>query len=231
MSPPTASAAGAAMRSTRRSLLAALAASPMAAAAALPAVAGSADDAELLALEAEIRRYEGEVQSIYDARITPHAEEHDRTFGQPVTKESMRAADEFSKRVGRDQAINETWDLFAKSDELTKRLFRTPAKTVAGARPRSASCSPSSLAKMAWSQKTSTAGFIVVVSCSASCRHHPGGVAPRCRSPLATIWDGGRVLHLSTLIHDPFVARAFRRAEREDGTAPAIATASRASRS
>jgi hypothetical protein len=31
--------------------------------------------------------------------------------------------------------------------------------------------------------------------------------------------------HLSTLIRNPFVRRAFERAEREDGTAPAIATA------
>ena len=43
--------------------------------------------------------------------------------------------------------------------------------------------------------------------------------------PAATSINGAEFPHLSTLIADPFVRRAFERAEREDGTAPAVATA------
>jgi hypothetical protein len=43
--------------------------------------------------------------------------------------------------------------------------------------------------------------------------------------PATTSIDGGQIAHLSALIADPFVRRAFERAEREDGTAPAVATA------
>jgi hypothetical protein len=43
--------------------------------------------------------------------------------------------------------------------------------------------------------------------------------------PAATSINGGEFPHLSTLIADPFVRRAFERAEREDGTAPAVVAA------
>ena len=88
MSKPTASAAGGAMpaegHKTRRAALGFLARSTarVSALACLPAIAMAAspmgDDAELLAMEAEIMRLRGLAKAIYDEKVDPFEDEFHR---------------------------------------------------------------------------------------------------------------------------------------------------------
>src|SRR6516164_799526 len=101
MSKTTASAAGAAMpaaATSRRSLLVALAATP---ALAVPAMASAAqgDDAELLALEAEICRLNEQSDENIATRADPFEQEYDRilapksaNFEEAITNETWKAA-------------------------------------------------------------------------------------------------------------------------------------------
>jgi len=108
MSKTTASAAGAAMpaaATSRRSLLVALAATP---ALAVPAMASAAqgDDAELLALEAEICRLNEQSDEIIATRADPFEQEYDRILApksanfEAITNETWKAASEFGERCG-----------------------------------------------------------------------------------------------------------------------------------
>jgi hypothetical protein len=125
-------AAAASTRNTsRRRFLADLAATP---ALAVPAIASAAqgDDAELLALEAEIFRLEGLRHDIQATRVNPHEKEYDRLLGKPVTHESYKAAWKFSDEVGRSAAIKEVDGLLDRGFRLYDRMREIPARTQAG---------------------------------------------------------------------------------------------------
>ena len=141
MSKTTASAAGAAMpaaATSRRSLLVALAATP---ALAVPAMASAAqgDDAELLALEAEICRLNEQSDEIIATRADPFEQEYDRilapksaNFEEAITNETWKAASEFGERCGRTAAIEEAGGLLDRAYRLYDRMREIPARTQAG---------------------------------------------------------------------------------------------------
>jgi hypothetical protein len=142
-------AASASTRNTsRRRFLAALAATP---ALAVPAMASAAqgDDAELLALEAEIDRLHDIIAEIEESRVWPYDEEFERIMRrkpatqdevimqklgvfEDVTRETYKAAWAYSDAVGRSAAAGEVHEIYRQVDPLLTRLFDTPARTNAG---------------------------------------------------------------------------------------------------
>jgi len=139
----TVSAAGGAMPAvltSRRSILAALAATP---AIVVPVNAAQGDDAELLALDAEIRRLHREIDEITASRITPLDEEWDRLLRpadpiwermglEPrVTEESLEAANA-CESSGRTAAIKQVEELYTPLHRLLEKLIDTPARTQEG---------------------------------------------------------------------------------------------------
>ena len=138
MSELTASAAGGAMpaegHKTRRAALGFLARSTarVSALACLPAVAMAAsptgDDAELLAMVAEIMRLRGLAKAIYAEKVEPFEDE----FNAKMTEVGYDAAWAFARSYGRDDAIDEEQKFSVPADGLCERLMATPALTQAG---------------------------------------------------------------------------------------------------
>ena len=93
-------------------------------------------DAELLGLEAEIRRLHEEIIEIEETRVGPHEEAFNRILHggllDSVTEESIDAAFEFSRKIGREAACAEIDAIQAKTDSLMAALFAKPARTIAG---------------------------------------------------------------------------------------------------
>jgi len=133
----TASAAGAAMpaegQKTRRGALRFLARSTAQASALaiLPVAALAAphgEDAELLAMEAEIMRLRGLAKAIDDEKVQPFEAEF-----IALLKVNVEAGWAFARSYGRDDAIDEAEEQFAvPADRLCERLMATPARTQAG---------------------------------------------------------------------------------------------------
>jgi len=109
-------------RSTAR--VSALACLPAAAMAASP----TGDDAELLAMEAEIMRLRGLAKAIYAEKVDPFEDE----FHVKMREVGYDAAWAFAGSYGRDDAMNEAEKFSVPADRLCERLMATPALTQAG---------------------------------------------------------------------------------------------------
>jgi hypothetical protein len=120
---------------SRQKLLAVIAGAPILIGAGALASAND-EDAELLGLEAEIRRLHEEISEIEETRVWPHEEAFNRILHRglldSVTEESMDAASEFNRRVGREAACEEADAIHAKAQLLLAELVAKPARTVAG---------------------------------------------------------------------------------------------------
>jgi hypothetical protein len=116
---------------SRRAALRLFAGAP-ALACLLPAVAMAAsptgDDAELLAMEAEIMRLRGLAKAICDEKVEPFEDE----FIALMLGDGSEAAWAFARSYGRDDAINEAEKFSVPADRLCERLMATPARTQAG---------------------------------------------------------------------------------------------------
>ena len=99
--------------------------------AALPIVAAAAsptgDDAELLAMEAEIMRLRGLAKAIDDEKVQPFEAEF-----IALLKVNFEAGCAFARSYGRDDAIHEADAINLPADRLCERLMATPALTQAG---------------------------------------------------------------------------------------------------
>ena len=109
-------------RSTAR--VSALACLPAAAMAASP----TCDDAELLAMEAEIMRFRGLAKAICAEKVEPFEDE----FHTHMRVSGYDAAWAFARSYGRDDAIDEAETFHLPVDGLCERLMATPALTQAG---------------------------------------------------------------------------------------------------
>jgi hypothetical protein len=109
-------------RSTAR--VSALACLPAAAMAASP----TGDDAELLAMEAEIMRFRGLAKAICAEKVEPFEDE----FHTHMRVSGYDAAWAFARSYGRDDAIDEAETFHLLVDGLCERLMATPALTQAG---------------------------------------------------------------------------------------------------
>ena len=146
MSKPTASAAGGAMpaegHKTRRATLGFLARSTarVSALACLPAIAMAAspmgDDAELLAMEAEIMRLRGLAKAICAEKVDPFEDE----FIALMKGDGSEAAWAFARSYGRDDAIDEAETFHLPADRLCERLMRLQRSRKPGERPRRVCC-------------------------------------------------------------------------------------------
>jgi hypothetical protein len=100
--------------------------------AALPIVAAAAsptgDDAELLAMEAEIMRLRGLAKAICAEKVDPFEDE----FIALMKGDGSEAAWAFARSYGRDAAIDEAETFHLPADGLCERLMATPALTQAG---------------------------------------------------------------------------------------------------
>jgi hypothetical protein len=120
---------------SRRRFLGALAAAP---ALAVPAIAGAAqgDDAELLALEAEINRIRAISDSINETRVLPFDEGWDRAYSEGKGRigfdERFARARAYSHSTGREAAISEQTQVLELADRLFTRMLAIPATTQAG---------------------------------------------------------------------------------------------------
>jgi hypothetical protein len=110
----------------------------MVGAAALPALAGG-DDAELLALEAEINRLVSICDEILESRVYPHDEAYEIALGGGalypegrVTAESWREAWRISDETGRSAALDEHEVLAEQWGQLFTRMRKMAALTDAG---------------------------------------------------------------------------------------------------
>ena len=109
-------------RSTAR--VSALACLPAAAMAAPP----TGDDAELLAMEAEIMRLRGLAKAICAEKVEPFEDE----FHTRMRVSGYDASWAFARSYGRDDAIDEAETFHLPVDGLCERLMATPALTQAG---------------------------------------------------------------------------------------------------
>lgn len=121
---------------SRRALVTTLAAFPVMGAVTLPALATTVgDDAELLALEAEIRRIRALADDIKATRIAPFDREYlalrKRTEWQPWGERAEMLI-KFSTETGREAAIREQNDLRQQADGVFERMMAIPAVTQAG---------------------------------------------------------------------------------------------------
>jgi hypothetical protein len=98
----------------------------------LPAVAMAAsptgDDADLLAMEAEIMRLRGLAKAICAEKVDPFEDE----FIALMKGDGSEAAWAFARSYGRDAAIDEAETFHLPADGLCERLMATPALTQAG---------------------------------------------------------------------------------------------------
>jgi hypothetical protein len=115
-------ALGVMARSTARA--SAVAMIPVTAALAAP----HGEDAELLALEAEIMRLRGLARAIYAEKVDPFEDE----FHALMMKDGSDAAWAFAGTYGRDDAIDEAEKFHHPANRLCERLMATPALTQAG---------------------------------------------------------------------------------------------------
>ena len=109
-------------RSTAR--VSALACLPGAAMAASP----TGDDAELLAMEAEIMRLRGLAKAIYDEKVEPFED----AFHALMRAADSEAAWAFAHTYGRDDAIDEAETFNLPAHRLCERLMAAPARAQAG---------------------------------------------------------------------------------------------------
>jgi hypothetical protein len=110
----------------------------MVGAASLPALAGG-DDAELLALEAEINRLVSIGDEILESRVYPHDEAYEIALGGGalypegrVTSESWREAWRISDETGRSAALDGHEVLAEQWGQLFTRMRKMAALTDAG---------------------------------------------------------------------------------------------------
>jgi hypothetical protein len=114
----------------RRAVLGVVLAAGAAAATALPvtvANAGATADAEILALEAEIRRLGTAAREIYAKRVWPFEDEF-----RALAAIDIEAAFAFSRRIGREKAASEGSALDEQAGPLLARMLALPAQTQAG---------------------------------------------------------------------------------------------------
>jgi len=86
------------------------------------------DDAELLAMEAEIMRLRGLAKAICAEKVDPFEAE----FIALMKGDASEAAWGFARSYGRDDAIDEAETFHLPADRLCERLMATPALTQAG---------------------------------------------------------------------------------------------------
>lgn len=86
------------------------------------------DDAELLALEAEIVDLRSRADRITVDRVRPH----EQNFLDLVEADQLKNALKYSSASGRDAAIRETEALYRKADKAMRRMWSIPARTDAG---------------------------------------------------------------------------------------------------
>lgn len=90
-------------------------------------------DDEILALAAEVVRLNGVSDGIDDDRIEPFEEEFQRLLHTPrVSDLSLASAFEFSRQVGRADAIEEVEKVDAEADVVFRRMMAIPCTTLAG---------------------------------------------------------------------------------------------------
>ena len=141
---PAAGGAMPAVLTSRRSLLVALTATPAIVVPLVAVNAAQGDDAELYALEAEIRRLHQAIDEITSSRITPFDEEWvsllrpaepvwERMGLEPrVAVESLEAANAFIESSRRRAAIEQVEELYKPLHRMLEKLIDTPARTQEG---------------------------------------------------------------------------------------------------
>jgi hypothetical protein len=114
----------------RRAVLRSILAGGAVAATALPAIvanAGATADAEILALETEIRRLGAAAEEIYAKRVWPFEDEF-----SALAAIDVKAAFAFSRRIGREKAASEGIALHEQAGPLFERMMALPTQTQAG---------------------------------------------------------------------------------------------------